>query len=124
MLLAKGKTVYFNESCKAVDYFKSIGFVTPELSNPSDYFMSIMSIESIEAEKELEGFFDFDKLPEEYQKRIDHFTKSYDESDLKCVPDQILEASEIKPISVEESSYNRTSWCFEFMLLAKRNMLN
>jgi len=48
MLLAKGKVIYFNEARLAVDYFSGIGFKCPELSNPSDYFMSIMSIETIE----------------------------------------------------------------------------
>ena len=48
MLLANGKTLYFNDAKLAVDYFDKINFKIPELSNPADYFMSIMSIESIE----------------------------------------------------------------------------
>jgi ABC-type multidrug transport system ATPase subunit len=48
MLLAQGKIIYFNEARLAVDYFASINFRCPELSNPADYFMSIMSIESQE----------------------------------------------------------------------------
>jgi len=58
MLLSCGKIIYFNEKDKAVDYFKSIDFPCPELSNPADYFMSIMSIESIEIEQ---GDYDGDK---------------------------------------------------------------
>lgn len=50
MLLAKGKIIYFNKASLAVDYFTQINYRCPELSNPSDYFMSIMSIESIEEE--------------------------------------------------------------------------
>ena len=50
MLLAMGKILYFNDCSKAVDYFSGIGFKNPELSNPSDYFMSIMSRESVENE--------------------------------------------------------------------------
>jgi hypothetical protein len=46
MLLALGKIIYFNEAKLAVNYFASINFKCPELSNPSDYFMSMMSIES------------------------------------------------------------------------------
>lgn len=52
MLLAKGKIIYFNQANKAVDYFSSINFKCPELSNPSDYFMSIMSVETIEQERQ------------------------------------------------------------------------
>ena len=48
MLLAQGKIIYFNEARLSVDYFASIGQRCPELSNPADYFMSMMSIESHE----------------------------------------------------------------------------
>ena len=53
MLLAAGKIIYFNDSSKAVDYFAGITFKCPSLTNPSDFFMSIMSKESIEIEDEL-----------------------------------------------------------------------
>lgn len=51
MLLAQGKIIYFNEAKLSVDYFSAIvynnvQYKCPELSNPADYFMSIMSIES------------------------------------------------------------------------------
>ena len=46
MLLAQGKIIYFNEAKLSVGHFDRIGFKCPELSNPADYFMSIMSIES------------------------------------------------------------------------------
>jgi hypothetical protein len=46
MLLAQGKIIYFNEAKQSVAHFDRIGFKCPELSNPADYFMSIMSIES------------------------------------------------------------------------------
>jgi len=55
LLLAQGKIIYFNDQDKSVDYFSSIGFKCPELSNPSDYFMSIMSIESIEVSDQAEA---------------------------------------------------------------------
>ena len=48
MLMAMGKIIYFNEARLAVDYFANINYKCPELSNPADYFMSIMSIESLE----------------------------------------------------------------------------
>lgn len=50
MLLALGKIIYFNEAKFAVNYFAGINYRCPELSNPADYFMSIMSIESQEQE--------------------------------------------------------------------------
>lgn len=56
MLLAKGRIIYFNDASLAVDYFGSLGeyYRCPELSNPADHFMSIMSIESVEVAEDLE----------------------------------------------------------------------
>lgn len=52
MLLARGKVIYMNDANKAVDYFTSIGYPVPEQCNPADYFMQIMSIESIEQSRQ------------------------------------------------------------------------
>jgi hypothetical protein len=52
MLMAKGQIIFFNEAQYAVDHFASIDYKCPELSNPADYFMSIMSYETVEQEIE------------------------------------------------------------------------
>lgn len=49
MLLAQGKIIFFNEAAKAQTYFADIGYEIPQLSNPADFYMSIMSKESIAA---------------------------------------------------------------------------
>ena len=95
MLLARGKVIYFNEASRAVDYFASIGYKVPELCNPADYFMQIMSIESIEQAREDEigqsrmSAHPNDAIPdhqktvaEEYKERIDFFKQKYDASPL------------------------------------------
>jgi len=51
-LLAKGKIIYFNKANLSVEYFDSIGYQCPELSNPCDFFMSMMSKESLEFDNE------------------------------------------------------------------------
>jgi len=51
MLMAQGKIIYFNKADKSENYFQSIGFSVPEFSNPADYYMKIMSIESFEVEE-------------------------------------------------------------------------
>lgn len=88
MLLAKGKVIYFNAKDKAVPYFNGIGFKCPELTTPSDYFMSIMSIENIEKD-------DIDPadknalesssmlIQQEYKELIDKFDQAYQSSELK-----------------------------------------
>lgn len=52
LLMARGKIIYFNEAKLAVDYFSSLGdrFRCPEWDNPADFFMDMISIESIETE--------------------------------------------------------------------------
>jgi len=85
MLLARGKIIYFNEAKLAVDYFSGIGQVCPELSNPADFFMTMMSIESIQMEAVQESgsvFVDNGRIEQEYQKLIESFDKHYRESHL------------------------------------------
>lgn len=43
LLLARGKIIYFNKANQSVEYFGSNGNQCPELSNPCDFFMSMMS---------------------------------------------------------------------------------
>ena len=82
MLLAKGKVIYFNEARLAVDYFSGIGFKCPELSNPSDYFMSIMSIETIEQD-EIDAVGYHVSVQTVYANKIAKFNENYMNSALK-----------------------------------------
>lgn len=87
MLLAQGKIIYYNEAKLAVDYFAGVtyqghSYKCPELSNPADYFMSIMSIESQEQEDfEMDGSAKPMKTQaevyEEYTRVIDNFHQNY-----------------------------------------------
>lgn len=104
MLLAQGRIIYFNEARLAVDYFATLGdqYRCPELSNPADHFMSIMSIESQEINDDLE-----DKnvktqaeIQAEYSKRIDYFHESYQKSALKN--DHSVVSSMVQPIKTED----------------------
>jgi len=71
MLLARGKIIYFNEARLSVDYFAGHGNQCPDLSNPADFFMTMMSIESIELDTQsnhgsVGGRVDKDKIEIEY----------------------------------------------------------
>jgi hypothetical protein len=65
-----------------VDYFANINFKCPEMSNPADFFMSMMSIESAQQE-EVEEDEDSSKkksqqeILEEYSSKIALFSSSY-----------------------------------------------
>ena len=39
LLLMDGHTIYQGEGISSVEYFKQMGYVTPEYSNPSDYYL-------------------------------------------------------------------------------------
>ena len=55
MLLVEGKIIYYNEANKAVDYFSKIKedveggkyFKCPEHSNPADFFMDMMTKDTL-----------------------------------------------------------------------------
>lgn len=130
MLMAKGKIIFFNEASLAVDYFISINFKCPELSNPSDYFMSIMSFETIEQEALGDGKSP-SKLAEQgkslqelYQQRINTFSRSYEGSELRNDP-TAMDAT-VQPLSKMDNSLINpdAGWFYQFGLLAQRNFLN
>jgi ATP-binding cassette, subfamily G (WHITE), eye pigment precursor transporter len=82
MLLAKGKVIYFNDASHSVKYFTDIGRPCPELTNPADYFMTIMSIEGLDAEElmketEYQGKERDEVLEEEYAAMIQYYDEEY-----------------------------------------------
>jgi len=116
-LLARGKTIYFNHANKSVDYFTGIGFQCPEMSNPCDYFMSMMSIESIELDVEEEGqsVFDYDneKIKQEYEKLIQFFDAKYHLSELRCDASQVH--PDCPPLDgTEELIHIKVGFCYQW----------
>jgi len=116
-LLARGKTIYFNHANKSVDYFTGIGFQCPEMSNPCDYFMSMMSIESIELDVEEEGqsVFDYDneKIKHEYEKLIQFFDAKYHLSELRCDASQVH--PDCPPLDgTEELIHIKVGFCYQW----------
>jgi len=84
LLMAKGKIIYFNDANKSVDYFANIGRPCPELTNPADYFMTIMSIEGIDLEELMKDSDNAEEkanpdelLNKEYQAMIDFYDSEY-----------------------------------------------
>lgn len=128
VLLARGKIIYFNEARHSVEYFSNLGYTCPDTSNPCDYFMSMMSKESIEMDHEDESAvgaagLDTKKIDEEYDKLIEFFVMKYHASELMCDPGVVH--PEVKPISGnEEAIHVVTPWCYQYKLLATRNFLN
>ena len=72
LLLARGKIIFLNRADLSVEYFGALDYQCPELSNPCDFFMSMMSKESIEFES-AEGEVSPAQIEEEYCKLITFF---------------------------------------------------
>jgi ABC-type multidrug transport system ATPase subunit/ABC-type multidrug transport system permease subunit len=128
VLLARGKIIYFNAASLSVDYFEKIGYCCPELSNPCDYFMSMMSKESIELDHEEVGRvgaagMNAKSIDEEYERVIEFFDATYEGHELKCDPSYAH--PDCLPLAANDSSLSiATPWCYQYKLLATRNFLN
>ena len=100
-------------------------FSCPDLSNPADYFMSMMSIESIDKK-------DFNEDEDEkisqsqlfiettYKDRIEIFKNAYKNSDLMRDPYKLIE--NYSPVSQDSADIKQISWFYEWKLLAYRNL--
>lgn len=96
------------------------------LANPADFYMSMMSKESIEVELEAEGKSpaEIEELSEKmYEERIALFISTYQNSELRNDPIKMIQQNQYAAVREDESS-NRVSWCTEFIMLARRNVLN
>lgn len=127
LLIAKGKIIYFDEANKSVDYFRSIGYQCPDLTNPADYFMTIMSKENIELEEEGQPITDMAAhakvIDKKYEEVIELFDQAYQASDLKN--DASAVHPEVRPLTGSEQDIAvATGFCYQFSLLARRNFLN
>ena len=73
VLLADGKLVYTGVAGKtAVDYFSNLGFKCPDLFNPADYFLDIVSVDNRSEEEE-----------DRSKKRIEFLTDAFDKHQFK-----------------------------------------
>ena len=54
MLLVDGYSIYFGPPGESTEYFSSLNYVCPELNNPADYFMKIMSAQRSDVRSEEE----------------------------------------------------------------------
>ena len=75
-----------NDAAKSVEYFTNLGeklgkdeYRCPELSNPCDFFMSMMSKESIEFDKEEKGDQSIN-VEQAYEEKIKELVDYYESS--------------------------------------------
>ena len=124
MLLADGRIIYMNDANRAVDFFARQGYRCPTQNNPADYFMIMMSIEAYDydAEDEEELTKRKTEIEIDYKKKITEFHNNYENSELRCNPDQIH--PEIRPVKKEDEHSYRANFLKQFWLLLERSFRN
>lgn len=125
LLIARGKIIYQNKANLSVEYFTGIGYPCPELSNPCDFFMAMMSKESIEFDNEADEGTEnltYQEIADKYEQLIGFFDSNYQKSALVCdatvVHPECTTAIDSAAVSVQKS------FCYQFNLLAGRNFKN
>jgi len=117
MLVAQGKIIYFNEANLATDYFTKIGYECPSMSNPADYFMTIMSAENpnedISEDDEDEDDNGKPKKSEteiqrDYTKKINYLLEQYNKSELRN--DYAYVSKDVSPIHSNEIYSATAGW--------------
>lgn len=130
MLIANGRIIYMNDAHKSSDYFAKIGYDCPAMSNPADYFMTVMSPEnSNDDEYESDSSSSAPKrikteaeIMIDYNKKIEHLALCYQESDLKN--DYAFQSKDAVPIHPTEIHISHTTWLQQLWLLTKRSFNN
>jgi len=124
MLMAQGKIIYFNKANKSERYFESIGFKVPEFSNPADYYMAMMSIESYDVEDTGDKYQKSkEEIQEDYRQKIQNFYLEYEKSDLKCNSEEV--DPEAPPLSDQWDVVTYRANIFkQYFLILMRSFLN
>lgn len=122
ILMCKGNIIYQGDAQAAVDYFNSINYECPALTNPADYFMKIMNPEGMMIEY-LEKGYKVSKenkkiMAEKFDERVSYFTQKYKDSQNY----RQLSAKEMVPVRIEKK-VNTVSWIQQFALLFKREFV-
>lgn len=113
MLMSLGKIIYFNEARLAVNYFSSLNFVCPKLSNPADYFMHMMSVEDtrkVNTSEKSTVALSKEMIMEEQKVKILEFHIQYEKSDLRN--DYSYMSPDVKPLSDNDMEENFVPWTY------------
>ncbi|EAR86408.2 ABC-2 family transporter protein (macronuclear) [Tetrahymena thermophila SB210] len=95
ILLVDGQFIYQGPRDKVIDYFGSFGFQCPHLSNPADYFISIMHAESEKNRKSYKVYF------ENFEKKLsDDISKEIDQHGTKLILQKSAQASFLTQVSI------------------------
>ena len=119
ILLAQGKVIYLGKAKEAVEYFSNINFKCPLNYNPAEYFINILSKESMLSEDYM-GL-DDKKLEDEetkFNQKIEVFSERFKQN---------YKFKEVNLVAKDnnniDNSFKQHGWVIELMILIKRNRL-
>ena len=125
ILLVRGNIIYQGKSNMAVDYFSSIGYQCPRLTNPSDYFMKIMNesgvlldmMEKDQSKNASKNALQMteQQIEEQFVQRLEHYNKAYAQSGMR---EKALSGLHTEVVSTKEHS--KVSWLKQFWYIFVR----
>lgn len=123
MILALGRTIYFNEARKAVGYFDRLGYECPKKTNPAEYFMKILSAENFMKEDDQGDVLEIAK--KRYEDAVIRMHEQYHEgsNEMRCEVETLSpEITELSDKELEKTKYV-APWCTQFLYLCKRSAI-
>ncbi|KJE96047.1 hypothetical protein CAOG_06421 [Capsaspora owczarzaki ATCC 30864] len=121
LLLSQGAPVFYGPALDAVSYFSKLGYECPPLTNCSDFFLDIVTVDTRNTEAE-----------EASRERVAFFHQQYAKSNLAIEAtaevDKLLGGSKSHRVDAVEESHKHTQWnlpwLMEFFVLYRRATMN
>jgi ABC-type multidrug transport system ATPase subunit len=123
MIIALGRTIYFNEAKEAVGYFDRLGYECPKKTNPAEYFMKILSAENFMKEDDEGDVLEIAK--KRYEDAVVKMHEQYhaEGNDMRCNADVVTpDISGLSDSELEKIKYV-APWCTQFLYLCKRSSI-
>lgn len=118
LLLAQGNTIYLGKACNAIAYFNDLNYKCPANYNPAEYFIKILSKESILNDDHLNQ--DKNEVDQEdinYNVKIEYFSEKFRYSN-------VLKDISLSLLKTDNPHVNKKHSFFkELVILLKRNRL-
>ena len=116
VLLSMGRTVWFGPTKDALLHFEQLGFPLPPKTNPSDYFLDIITLDQRS-----------DELKAETTARIEKFAAAYEAVRKNHLSEAPPDAG-IRSKTTNGGLFNKvewaSTWSIEFVTLIKRNLID
>ncbi|ESO86757.1 hypothetical protein LOTGIDRAFT_128489 [Lottia gigantea] len=117
LVLSVGQTVYYGETRTMVDYFTRLGYPCPELTNPSDYYMDLATIDATTDETESRTTEVVENLLEAYRRQGEEVHTGSDTEVNQHIKEYMIEGA-------TEIQVGYPGFFHQFTVLARRHFKN